>query len=95
MRKIQNYVFVLLMCFLTSITALRYHHIQKFKLQSQEHAFEVDADQSRMLSIKSELQNITHQLVTEEFLSEGRYRLIIRCPSDKIGAIQNFLRKQQ
>jgi len=57
--------------------------------------FEVDADQSRILSIKSELQNITYQPVIEEFLSEGRYRLIIRCPSDKIGAIQNFLRKQQ
>ena len=92
--RIRDYAFALVMCFLTVLTAFRYGSVRRFVEQSREYSFVVDADASSLERMKADLRGATFQGVEGEAMEDGRYRLTVRCPPDKVGFIWSLINRK-
>lgn len=91
--RIRDLVFPVVMCLLTLATVYRYGVVRDFIRHSREYSFVVEADGSSLGRIKSGLEGATFQKVEEEALEDGRYRIKIRCPPDKVGLMWSMLNR--
>lgn len=82
-----KFFFTLLMIGLSALTMLKYKEINDIKANSREFTFVVRGDEDKITHLKADIQNITFQPVNGEQIEEGRYRIKIRCPPDKINSI--------
>ena len=81
------------MCLLTLATVYRYAAVRDFIRDSREYTFVVEADDSRVSRIKSDLEGATFQRVEEEMVEDGLYRITVRCPPDKVGVMWSVLNR--
>lgn len=91
--RFKNIFFPLIMLTLGFLTFLKYKEIKTFHEQSKDYTFIVSANQSKISSIKENLQNYTYQTVYEEKLEEGNYKITVKCPPDKIKFINKIVDK--
>lgn len=85
--------FIFLMIFLSVLTIAKYREIYRIKSNSKEFTFVIEGDEKEILSLKSNIQGITYQPVDGEKIEEGKYKLKIRCPPDKINYVWNLLHR--
>lgn len=88
-------VFIFLMFFLSTLTVAKYAHICYIKSKSKDFAFVVEANREQIYNLKLNIQEITYQHVDEEEIEEGKYRLRIKCPPERMNHIWPLLSKIQ
>ncbi len=88
-------VFIFLMIFLSVLTVAKYRKIYYIKSNSKEFTFVIEGDEKKISNLKLNIQEITYQQVDEEKIEEGKYRLRIKCPPDRINYIWSLLSKIQ
>jgi hypothetical protein len=91
--KTKSIFFPLLMLLLTFLTFAKYREIKYFQNNSQEYTFVVYANQSDISDLKENLQNFTYQSVLDEQISDGNYKITVKCPPDKIKFINKIIDK--
>lgn len=89
----RDYAFALLMGVLTVATAVRYASVRRFVDSSREYSFVVEVDEASIDRMKSGLREATFQGVDGEALEDGLYRITVRCPPDKVGAVWSLINR--
>ena len=79
------------MCFLSVLTVLKYKQINNFKANSTEYSVIVAIDKDKIEAIKKDIEMMTYNSVSEEKMENGRYRLKIKCPPEKLPNIKMFI----
>lgn len=79
------------MAIIMAATLIRYNSIQDFKSRSLEHSITVEA--SDISSLEREIREATFQNVDHEMISENRYKIIVRCPPEKLGSIFGLIQR--
>lgn len=91
--RMRDYAFALVMGVLTVATAVRYGAVRRFVDSSREYSFVVEADEASLGRMKSGLRGATFQGVEGEAIEDGLYRITVRCPPDKVGAIWSLINR--
>lgn len=91
LKKILGLAFPVVMAVLMVLTAFRYSVVQDFKQRSGKHQFIVEAED--LDSVKKAIRDATYQPVESEMISEGKYRLVVRCPSDSVGLVTGLMQR--
>jgi hypothetical protein len=81
------------MFFLMMLTLWRYSEIKDFELESKKHSLVVEGEFVNISAMKADLQNLTHQPVDEELVTDGQYNWTFRCPPEKIGFVFSLFDK--
>jgi len=92
MRK-TDYFFAVVMCLLTLATVYRYSVVREFVRDSREYSFIVEADDSSFTRMKSDLRGATFQRVQGEMVEDGVYRITVKCPPEKVGAVWSLMNR--
>lgn len=84
------------MCILTVATAWQYGSMAKSSADAKVYSFILETDREGFSRITSGLEDSLCRDVMGEEVSDGLYRLTLRCPPDKLpgvwDAIKNFRR---
>lgn len=91
--RIRDYAFALVMGVLTVATAARYASVRRFVDSSREYSFVVEADEASLERMKSGLRGATFQGVEGQAIEDGVYRITVRCPPDKVGAVWHLINR--
>lgn len=87
--------FIFLMVILSVLTIAKYREISYVKSNSKEFTFIIEGDEKKISNLKLDIQEITYQHVDKEKIEEGKYRLRIKCPPERMNYIWSLLSKIQ
>ena len=97
--KLRDFAFPLVMCLLTAATAWRYGSIVDSNKGTKVYSFLLETDRDGFSRIASGLEGSVCREVGGEEVSDGLYRLTVRCPPDKVStvwdAIKGFRRSSE
>lgn len=79
------------MMVIMAVTLVRYRFIQDFRDRSSEHRFIVESKD--IYSLERAIKGATYQDVESERLSDDTYRIVVKCPPEKIGYILGVMQK--
>lgn len=91
MNKFKPFVFPLIMLLLGFATVARYSAIQSFRSKSKDHPMVVETGDIE--AVERALRGATFQPIEMELISGDRYRIVVRCPPDKIGYISSLIHR--
>ena len=83
----------MIMCLLTVATAVGYSRIADLRRLGQEYNFVVRTDSEGISEIRANLADNDFCRVEELEISEGLYRITVRCPADKVGAMWSVMNR--
>lgn len=91
MRTIKNLIFPLIMVALGIATLARYSAIQNFRSRSTDHQIVVETGDIE--SVQRAIRDATFQPVESELISGDKYRIVVRCPPDKVGYVLGLMQR--
>lgn len=80
------------MCLLTVATAWRYGSIVEANRGTKVYSFIVETDRDGFSRMASDLEESFCREVKGEEVSDGLYRLTIRCPPDKVSTVWDAIK---
>jgi hypothetical protein len=83
-----KFLFPTVMVAIMLATVLRYSSLVESRTQ---YNFVVDVDDVN--SVMKAIQDATDQPVRAESLADGRYILVVRCPSDSVGLVAGIIQR--
>jgi hypothetical protein len=83
-----KFLFPTVMVAIMLATVLRYSSLGESRTQ---YNFVVEVDDVN--SVMKAIQDATNQPVRAESLSDGRYVLVVRCPSDSVGLVAGIIQR--
>lgn len=91
MSRIFRLAFPAIMVAMMAATIFRYESLRNFRERSSEYRFEVEAKD--VGSVVEAIRDATRQPVYIENISDGRYRIVVRCPSDSVGMVTGIMQR--
>lgn len=79
------------MCVLTMATAVSYTRIVHLRRAGREYNFVVRTDDEGVVKIRSDLAVADLHGVRQSQIEDGLYRITVRCPPEKIGAMWSVM----
>lgn len=91
MKKLAPFVFPVVMVLLGVASFARYAAIQNFRSRSTNHQMVVETGDIE--SVQRAIRDATFQPVESELISGDRYRIVVRCPPDKVGYVSGLIQR--
>lgn len=91
MIRLSRFIFPVVMIAIMIATIHRYNTIREFKKGSSEHSILVEAEDIE--SLERAVRNATFQDMDYERISGGGYRIVLRCPPEKLASIIRVMQR--